>query len=181
MAIYLTSDWHFGHQREFIWGARNYSSVEEMNEDQIDKVNSLVKPEDDLYVLGDLMLRDTEKGIECVKRLNGNLHIILGNHDTNARIERYKELDAEILGWASVLQYRKYHFYMSHFPTLTGNLDEDKPLKTRVISLCGHVHTTNCLIDWGKNPIYHVEVDAHNGYPVLLDDIIEEIKNKIKY
>ena len=69
MAIYLTSDWHFGHQREFIWGARNYSSVEEMNEDQIDKVNSLVKPEDDLYVLGDLMLGDTDKGMECIKRL----------------------------------------------------------------------------------------------------------------
>ena len=35
MAIYLTSDWHFGHDREFIWKARGYSSVEEMNEDQI--------------------------------------------------------------------------------------------------------------------------------------------------
>ena len=43
MAIYLTSDWHFGHDREFIWKARDYSSVEEMNEDQIDKINSLIK------------------------------------------------------------------------------------------------------------------------------------------
>ena len=26
--------------------------------------------------------------------------------------------------------------------------------------------------------IYHVGIDSHNNYPVLLDDIIEEIKTK---
>ena len=80
------------------------------------------------------------------------------------------------LGDATILKYKKYNFYMSHYPTLTSNLDDDKPLKARVISLCGHVHATDCLIDWGKNPIYHVEVDAHNGYPVNLDKILEDIK-----
>ena len=85
MAIYLTSDWHFGHDREFIWKARGYSSVEEMNEDQIDKINSLIKPEDNLYILGDFMLGDTDKGMEYIKRIKGNLHIILGNHDTQNR------------------------------------------------------------------------------------------------
>ena len=97
MAIYLTSDWHFGHDREFIWKARNYSSVEEMNEDQIDKINSLIKPEDDLYVLGDLMLGDTDKGMEYVKRLNGNLHIILGNHDTQNSQEKYIDIKMEFI------------------------------------------------------------------------------------
>ena len=42
MAIFLTSDMHFGHDREFIWKARGYSSVEEMNEDYIEKWNSIV-------------------------------------------------------------------------------------------------------------------------------------------
>lgn len=178
MAIYLTSDWHFGHDREFIWKARGYSSVEEMNEDQIDKINSLIKPEDDLYILGDLMLGDTDKGMECVKCIKGNLHIILGNHDTQNRQEKYKELNAEILGWASVLNYRKYHFYMSHFPTLTGNLEKES-LHQMTLNLFGHTHqTTNFYEDMPY--MYHVGVDSHNGWPVLLDDIIEQMKIKVE-
>ena len=35
--IYVTSDLHFGHDREFIWKARGYNSVDEMNEDYFSK------------------------------------------------------------------------------------------------------------------------------------------------
>ena len=28
-----------------------------------------------------------------------------------------------------------------------------------------------------KGLIYHVELDAHNNYPVLIDDIIEDIQH----
>lgn len=80
--------------------------------------------------------------------------------------------------WAIALKYKKYHFYMSHFPTLTGNLDDlNKPLKNKIINLCRHTHTTNPFVDMDKGIIYHCEVDAHNSYPVLLDNIINDIKN----
>lgn len=29
-----------------------------------------------------------------------------------------------------------------------------------------------------KGLIYHVDLDAHNCYPILIDNIIEDIKNK---
>ena len=58
--IWLTSDFHFGHDREFVWKARGYSSVEEMNEIQIEKFNSLVQPDDTIYILGDLMLGNND-------------------------------------------------------------------------------------------------------------------------
>ena len=41
MSIYVTSDLHWGHNKEFIWKARGYSSVEDMNEAQIIKFNDL--------------------------------------------------------------------------------------------------------------------------------------------
>ena len=75
---------------------------------------------------------------------------------------------------------RYLRFYLSHYPTLTSNLDSNEPLKARVINLCGHSHTQDRWADWDKGLIYHVEMDAHNCYPVLLDDIIEEIKNKVE-
>lgn len=182
MAIYLTSDWHFCHDQSFLYEPRGFKNVDEMNEAIIAKHNSIVSPEDDVIVLGDLMLNDTEKGIECVNRLNGNLHIVYGNHETAARIEAYAnfKMGTEFWGYAIPYKYKKYIFYLSHYPTLTSNLDNDKPLKARVINLCGHSHTQDRWADWDKGLIYHVEMDAHNCYPVLLDDIIEEIKNKVE-
>lgn len=179
--VWLTSDWHFCHNQPFLYEPRGFKNVEEMNEVIIAKHNSIVMPEDDVIVLGDLMLNDNAKGIECINRLNGNLHIVAGNHDTANRIQEYVNLKAgtEFWGYAVPYKYRKYNFYLSHYPTLTSNLDVDKPLKARVISLCGHNHTQDRWIDWDKGLIYHVEMDAHNCYPVLLDDIIEEIKNHI--
>ena len=181
--IWLTSDSHFGHDREFVWKARGYSSVEEMNEIQIEKFNSLVQSDDTVYILGDLMLGNNDEGIKCLKRLNGNKYFVRGNHDTDVRVNLYiDEQNANIgfLGDATILKYRKYYFYMSHYPTMTGNLDNDKPIKARVINLCGHSHTQDRWADWDKGLIYHVEMDAHNCYPILLDDIIEEIKNKVE-
>ena len=176
--IYVTSDLHFGHDREFIWKVRGFSSIDEMNEAYVDRWNSLVTNDDDGYILGDLMLGSPEN-IEFIRRLNGKLHIVYGNHDTPFRRDLYNKLPNLVeANWAIVLDYKKYHFYMSHFPTLTGNLDDlNKPLKNKIINLCGHTHTTNPFVDMDKGIIYHCEVDAHNSYPVLLDSIINDIKN----
>ena len=45
--IFVTSDLHLGHDREFIWGARGYADVNEMNIKQIEKFNSVVSDEDE--------------------------------------------------------------------------------------------------------------------------------------
>ena len=33
------------------------------------------------------------------------------------------------------------------------------------------------FVDIDKGAIYHCEMDAHNCYPILLDDVIADIKN----
>ena len=114
--------------------------------------------------------------MECLKQLNGQIKIVLGNHDTKTRIKAYQELDnVEVLGYAAMLKYKKYHFYLSHYPTLTSNMDEDKPLKARVLNLYGHTHQTTKFLDGYLN--YHVGIDTH-GCPIKLDNIIEEIKER---
>ena len=77
MAIFLTSDLHFNHEKPFLYEPRGFNSFEEANKAIIDRYNEVVSPGDDVYILGDLMLGDNDKGIECIKQLNGNLHIIL--------------------------------------------------------------------------------------------------------
>lgn len=180
--IYFTSDWHFNHDREFIWKQRGFSSVEEMNEEIIKRHNSIISNNDIVYCLGDCCLGGTNSlnnNKELIERLNGQIYIIRGNHCTDNRINMYKtckniiDCDKD----AFRLKYNGYHFYMSHYPTLTGNLEKES-LKQMTLNLYGHTHQkTNFYED--RPYMYHVGVDSHDCYPILLDDIIQEMKNKM--
>lgn len=175
--VWFTSDWHFGHDREFIWKARGYSSVEEMNREQVRKFNERVAPNDEVWMLGDAVFGDLEEGIKWLQQLNGKIHIILGNHDTLKREIAYQQL-----GWtvhdAVRFQYKKLHFWASHYPTITQNLDERK-LWQAVIALFAHTHQTTNFYN-GNPYMYHVGVDSHDGYPVSIEQIVEDIRAEMK-
>ena len=183
--IFLTSDLHFNHDREFVWKVRGFESVEEMNEVIVEKWNTVVSKDDDVYVLGDLCLGGGDVSVLAankvlIESLNGKLHIIRGNHDTDPRVRMYETCAnvVDIVKWADMLKYRGYHFYLSHFPTLTGNLEKES-LKQCTCNLFGHTHQAdNFHMDMPF--MYHVGVDSHNCYPVALDDIIEEMKSKVR-
>lgn len=177
--IYFSSDTHFGHDRDFLKGPRGFALIEEMNEAIIERFNSVVDNDDDLYLLGDCVLGDTEAGLQCLRRLNGRIHIILGNHDTDKRIEAYEKLENVVeIVVAKRLKYKKYHFYLSHYPTMTANLEAES-LRQVAINLFGHTHQqTNFYNDIPF--MYHVGVDSHDCRPVLLDDIIKECKAKVQ-
>ena len=183
--IFLTSDWHFLHDREFVWKVRGFDSVNAMNEAIIERHNAVVSSDDDVYVLGDLSLGGggnevLEAAQRLIERLNGRIHIVLGNHDTPKRIEMYQKCAnvVEVCGYAAMLRYKGYHFYLSHFPTLTSNLEKET-LKQCTINLFGHTHQSSNFHE-DRPYMYHTGCDSHNCSPVLLDDAIEEMKAKVK-
>lgn len=179
--IWITSDWHFCHSKDFIYKPRGFSSFEEMNAAIIERHNTVVQPEDEVYCLGDCMLENNEKGLECIKALNGKIHIIRGNHDSNTRAELYKSCNnvVEVCD-GKYLKAGKQSFFLSHFPSITTNSDTDKPLSRRMINLCGHSHTSNKFLDFEKGLIYHCEVDAHNCTPINIENILNDIKTNIE-
>lgn len=150
-----------------------------MNEIIIENWNKVIKPEDIVYHLGDVMLNDDREGINCLRRLNGKIYILTGNHDTSNRIQKYVNISPNILhlGLAVIINYKNYKFYLSHYPTITSNFDENKSLVNRIISIAGHSHTQNKFKDMDKGLIFHAELDTNNNKPWLLDDIITELKN----
>ena len=178
--IWVTSDWHFCHDKPFLFEPRGFKNQYEMNDAIIENHNAIVQPDDDVYVLGDCILCDNDEGIRCIKQLKGNLHIIRGNHCTDARIALYKECwnVVEVCD-AKWLKVGKQNFFLSHYPCLTDNHDDDKPLNRRIISLCGHTHTPDKWYDWNNGLIYHVEMDAHGCQVVNIEQIISDIQNKI--
>ena len=96
MEIWFTSDTHFCHQREFLWGPRGFTNVEEMNEAIIKNWNDVIQPDDVVYHLGDVIMGELDAGIPLVKRLNGKIKLAIGNHDTTKRLAAFKELFDEI-------------------------------------------------------------------------------------
>lgn len=180
MNIWISSDYHFNHDKEFIWKARGFESVEEMNETIVKKNNECVAPEDTLIICGDLMLGGADKleeGLALLNRMNGLKLVVGGNHDTPNRREAYLRAGIPVFD-AYAFTYRKYHFYASHYPTLTGNLEKES-LKQVTCNLFGHTHQTSNF--YNEIPfMYHVGVDSHECYPVLLDDIIKEMNEKVE-
>lgn len=181
MEIWFTSDTHFCHKPEFLWGPRGFSNVEEMNEAIIERWNKVVKPNDIVYHLGDTMLNDNEKGIECFKRLNGQIFLIYGNHDTNARKNllftddrtRHKMLG----GWyAYVIKHGKHSIYLSHYPTLTANYDSGTHFSQNVINLHAHTHQKTNFLNPTNPFMYHVGLDSHDCTPVHIDEVMADIR-----
>ena len=174
--IYFTSDTHFNHDKEFCWKARGFNSVEEMNNKIMENWNNTITDEDEVYLLGDVIL----------SQLKGKIHIILGNHCTQKRIELYEQLPNIVeVAYAKLIKIGKQHYYLSHYPTFTANYD-DKPYHNHIINLYGHTHQADNFFCMGDplfnypNPfMYHVGVDSHNCYPVSADEVSNDIHEEI--
>lgn len=174
---------HFGHNKDFLWSPRGYNSSEEHDADIIKKWNNKVEKTDDVFILGDLMLGDNEQGMKKIEQLNGHLHIILGNHDSQTRIELYKQLPNVVeVKYAKVIKVSKQHYYLSHYPTICSNYN-DKPYHNHMINLYGHTHQQTNFFEMcgAENPfMYHVGVDSHDCYPVSIEKIDKDIHKKIQ-
>ena len=176
--IWLTSDTHFGHDREFIWKVRGFNSCEEMNEAIIERWNERVGEHDYVYHLGDVFLGSIDN-INYLQRLKGKIFIVLGNHDTDNRISHLGNVDG-VLDYKFALREKinGYHFYMSHDPTITSNLQKES-LKQCTLNLYGHTHQkNNFYLDYPF--MYHVGVDSHDCAPVSIEQIISDMKEQVE-
>lgn len=80
--VFFTADTHFGHTKMMI--NRAFRSLYEMDEHLIKRWNSVVKPKDEVWHLGDLSFYSPDKTLQILKRLNGTIHFVRGNHDSTS-------------------------------------------------------------------------------------------------
>lgn len=99
--------------------------------------------------------------------------MILGNHDTEHRIEFYQSLGWDVQ-FATRIKWKKYSFYLSHYPTICANYDEDK-LSLATINIYGHTHQ-----DWNwrhEEPFsYCVCPEANANFPEEISDIVANLQ-----
>lgn len=139
---YFISDLHFGHKNVLAFDNRPFDNIEQHDNALIRNWNNAVNIDDDVYILGDISWHNATRTLEIFNTLNGNLHLIKGNHDIKllkgrdlrerfVEITDYKELSLEDGGKKIVL---------SHYPIPCFNHRYEG-----WIHLYGHVHNST---DW---------------------------------
>ena len=176
--IYLTSDLHFTHMNilKYEPESRPFSSIEEMNETIIQNWNEVVTANDTVYVLGDMAMGMIEDAIPLIKRLNGKIILIRGNHDTKKRLEAFKEIGIEVYD-IFYLPYKGKYFIMCHFPIASKEfIDMVRYDNSEVVNLYGHLHhnAPKGYVDG----TYHVGLDTNNLKPISIDKIWEECEER---
>lgn len=165
--IYFTSDLHLGHAGVIQMQKRPFKSVDEMNRALIMNYNSVVRPGDTCYILGDLCHKlPVEKANVVIARMNGKKILIRGNHD----LQYDQKLFLEILDF-KVASFEEHYYALMHYPMLSWPKKEGGS-----IMLHGHIHADseynlNNLVDGNRR--YDVGVDANNYYPVSIKQIEE--------
>ena len=119
--IWFTADSHYDHSNIINLCKRPYANANEMNEDIIKKYNDVVGVNDIVYHLGDFSYKSsTERTVKFLKRLNGKIKIIFGNHDHKlTRLYESGDLDklknVEILGQLHDMTINKQRIILCHY------------------------------------------------------------------
>lgn len=100
--IWFISDTHFSHEKTWKEFKRDdgtplrpFTSTPEMDEALVTNWNSVVKPEDKVYHLGDVAMKDT--GLKFLGACNGHKRLIRGNHDI-FKMKMYEQYFEQIYG-----------------------------------------------------------------------------------
>ncbi len=87
MAVFFTSDTHFGDPRVLRIDKRPFKTIPEHDEALIANWNAVVSPDDEIWHLGDFALHVRPERIdELLGLLNGRKHLIIGNNDGPATL-----------------------------------------------------------------------------------------------
>ncbi len=157
--VWFSSDLHFGHENVIKYSNRPFSSVEEMNEGLIQNHNSLVKPGDTYYHLGDFAFAPQEFIQKTLRRMNGNKIFVAGNHD---KPKNFTGLVGQFRSdWFGKVGNLRVHMY--HYPVEAWN-----GAYHGTVHLHGHSHGST---DNTGKLRFDVGVDCFNMYPVGLEDL----------
>lgn len=114
---YFISDLHFGHKNCLAFDNRPFKDVEQHDEYIILEWNYTVGMDDDVYILGDVSWYNSTETIEIFKRLNGRLHLIVGNHDYHVLKNReFRKLFVEICDYKELYLDNQHSVILCHYP-----------------------------------------------------------------
>lgn len=187
---FFTSDTHFGHARILELSDRPFETIEEHDWTLVKNWNAVVRPEDEVYHLGDVALGPKDRWQNIFNSLNGIIHLAIGNHDApfagnkpkyrekySHLYERFDSIQDEIDIVVDDMLVR-----LSHFPAQGDSHDKDRydefrPKAEGIPIIHGHQHKAGDQEMFVEStPHLHVGVDGWNYVPVAEDHIVSWLR-----
>ena len=163
MAIWFTSDTHFGQERTFKYSMRSmyFESVKEADAVMVANWNRVVDNGDTVYHLGDFGDYDRAQD------LNGEIHLLFGNYERDgiggAITDKQRELFSSIMDGKFVFLARPL-LLLTHEPSHMQGLYLPE---NGYFGLFGHIHEKQKV----KRNALNVGVDVHNFTPVSMETV----------
>lgn len=178
---WVISDTHFGHANilnfvDSLTGLKvrpGFSNVDEMDEFMVEKWNSVVKPGDKVWHLGDVMFGDKEKFQRLWPKLHGSKRLCVGNHDDI----RYLTSGGFFQKVVLERKFKEERLHLAHIPLHQSQHETGAPGSGNFLcQVHGHIH---------GNPTptgryINVSVEVVNYTPVALEDLVAQAKVLLK-
>lgn len=130
MAKYFTSDLHIGHRNIITYAERPFlradgqPDTDAMRQTLRANIQSVVRPGDELYILGDVAL-NAQIGAEFIRSLPGQKFLVWGNHDPHRKDKPKRDLYKSLFVRTGDIMETKLKdgtkAVMCHYPMLRWN------------------------------------------------------------
>lgn len=189
MKRWFTADDHFGHANILKLGdGRPFRNLSHMHTEIINRHNTLVDRDDEVFFLGDIAMGSFEETIKLFKRMNGRKFLVPGNHEkifsgsnTFQRIKTftplYEKAGFTILPENTSLIIAKQTVVLSHFPYHGDHVGieryvENRPKFEHLPLIHGHTHQKMKHVT-ESDYMFHVGVDSNDYSPVPETEIAD--------
>lgn len=155
MNTFFISDTHFGHANILKYEPqhRPFATIEEHDEELVRRWNSVVRPKDTVWHLGDVLFG--VEAFDTLGRLNGTKNLILGNHDKYP-ITKYTNSFKKVRGTTIFAGY-----WLSHQPLAVSSIERFNG------NIHGHMHS-KCIDD---ERYINVSVERINLTPIAFEEL----------
>jgi calcineurin-like phosphoesterase family protein len=188
--LWFTSDTHFRHRAMAATGKgwRPFATVEEHDETLIENWNRTVRPKDHIWHLGDVGMGEEEDTLNIIRRLNGHIHLIAGNHDPvwpghrNSYEHQRRWIGEGLFESIQAFARRRVgdgNVMLSHMPYEGDHNGQDRYNQYRLRDqgswlLHGHVHDAWTV----RGRQINVGVDKWNWRPVDINQLVAIMRNE---
>lgn len=170
--IYYISDPQFGHKNIIRYCCRPFASLSEMDETIIKRWNEVVKEDDIVYLLGDLMLNSNKRPEQYLSRLRGRLVLLRGNHDDTWMHKTDLDLWFEEVADRLEIMDGNRRITLSHEPILDPQYTKDE----NQYQIHGHIHNNTHMEEWPairENPrMLNASVEITDYRPVTFEQLV---------
>lgn len=172
--IWIISDTHFGHENIIKYCNRPFANAKEMDEKLLDNWNSVVKPGDKVYHLGDVFMGDKENFKKLWPKLNGSKRLIVGNHD-DIKFLSSGGFFHKVMMWR---MFPEFGLLLTHVPVHPSNKNilvkegsyKEGDVGTErksLLNVHGHIHQNPSPDETYKN----VSVEQINYTPINIEEL----------